>query len=116
MLEISELSQRRDLFDEAVEVFWKQWGNQQNYKFYQDCMLHSCHTTDEIPRLYLALLNGSIFGTYALIRNDLNNRQDLFPWLACLYVNPEYRGSKLDPTFLNMPFKRRIEKDIRNFI
>jgi uncharacterized Zn finger protein len=38
MIKILELSQRKDLFDAAVKVFWEQWGNEQNYKFYQDCM------------------------------------------------------------------------------
>jgi N-acetylglutamate synthase-like GNAT family acetyltransferase len=100
MLVILELSQRKDLFDEAVGVFWKQWGNKRNYKFYQDCMFHSCQTEDEIPRFYVALQNESIIGTYALIRNDLNSRQDLYPWLACLYVDPEHRGKRMGSRLL----------------
>jgi predicted N-acetyltransferase YhbS len=36
----------------------------------------------------------SIIGMYALLRNDLVSRQDLCPWLACLYVAPEYRGQR----------------------
>lgn len=110
MLEILELSQRKDLFDEAVRVFWKQWGNEQNYKFYQDCILHSCQTTDEIPRFYVALQNGSIIGTYALIRNDINSRQDLYPWLACLYVNPEHRGKRIGSYLLEHAIQETYKK------
>ncbi len=55
-------------------------------------MTHSDKTTDGLPAFYVALLNESIIGTYALIRNDLNSRQDLYPWLACLYIEPAYRG------------------------
>jgi N-acetylglutamate synthase-like GNAT family acetyltransferase len=95
IMKIFELSQRNDLFDEAVKVYWNQWGDEQNYKFYEDCMFHSCKTTDKVPRFYIALLDESIIGTYALLRNDLNSRQDLFPWLACLYVSPEHRGKKI---------------------
>ncbi|MFD1957564.1 GNAT family N-acetyltransferase [Paenibacillus thailandensis] len=43
----------------------------------------------------MAIKNESIIGTYALLRNDLFSRQDIFPWLACLYVSPEQRGRKI---------------------
>ncbi|WP_028778917.1 GNAT family N-acetyltransferase [Shimazuella kribbensis] len=114
-MEIMELSQRKDLFNEAVHAFWKQWGNEQNYKFYQDCMLHSCQTTEEIPRFYIALLNQTIIGTYALIRNDLNSRQDLFPWLACLYVSPEHRGKKIGSHLLEHATQEAYKKGYRKF-
>lgn len=114
MFEIIELSQRKDLFDEAVEVFWKQWGNENNYKFYQDCILHSCQTVDEIPRFYIALLNESIIGTYALIRNDLNSRQDLFPWLACLYVEPDHRGKSMGSHLLEHAIQETYKKGYKN--
>lgn len=110
MIEIYELSQRIELFDEAVKVFWEQWGNEHNYKFYQDCMLQSCKTSEEIPRFYIALLNESIIGTYAVIRNDLNSRQDLFPWLACLYVNPDHRGNGIGSQLLEHAILETFKK------
>jgi GNAT superfamily N-acetyltransferase len=116
MIKIFELNQRKDLFDEAVRVFWEQWGNENNYEFYQDCMLHSCKTTDEIPRFYVALLNEAIIGVYALLRNDLNSRQDLFPWFACLYVKLEHRGKKIGFYLLEHALQETYKKDIRNFI
>nr|WP_044641506.1 GNAT family N-acetyltransferase [Risungbinella massiliensis] len=114
MLEIHELSERTDLFDEAVRVFWENWGNEQNYKFYHDCMFHSCKTTEKIPRFYIALLNESIIGTYALIRNDLNSRQDLFPWFACLYVNPEHRGKAIGSQLLEHAIQEIGKKGYQN--
>ncbi|MCP3739356.1 GNAT family N-acetyltransferase [Rossellomorea sp. BNER] len=99
-MEIMEIGKKIELFDTAVNIFWGQWGNEDNYKFYQDCMLHSCKTVDGLPRFYVALINESIIGTYALLRNDLNSRQDLYPWLACLYVDPKYRGNEIGSKLL----------------
>ena len=31
-------------------------------------------------------------GAVLLQRADLMSRQDLWPWLACIYVRPQYRG------------------------
>ena len=39
-------------------------------------------------------------GCCALLTNDLISRQDLWPWLACLYVEPDYRGRALGATLL----------------
>lgn len=36
-----------------------------------------------------------IVGSYAILRSDLNSRQDLSPWFACLFVELEYRGKHI---------------------
>ncbi|MBM7583488.1 GNAT superfamily N-acetyltransferase [Bacillus pakistanensis] len=113
-MEIIEIGQKKELFNDAVHVFWKEWGNEDNFKFYQDCMIHSCKTEDEIPRFYVALINESIIGTYALIRNDLNSRQDLSPWLACLFVDPKYRGSDIGAKLLQHAMEETSKKGYEN--
>ncbi|HZG78941.1 MAG TPA: GNAT family N-acetyltransferase [Paenibacillus sp.] len=97
---IYALKDRPDNFDDAVQFFWKHWGSERNYSFYRDCMLHSLQADSALPRFYIATENESIIGSYALLRNDLISRQDLFPWLACLYVVPEYRGRRIGATLL----------------
>lgn len=67
---------------------------------YQDCILHSVETESNLPRFYVAVENNSFIGTYAILRNDLISRQDLFPWLACLYVVPERRGQNIGAKLL----------------
>ncbi|MFG6494771.1 GNAT family N-acetyltransferase [Fictibacillus sp. UD] len=113
-MRIVEVQQRKDLFDKAVNVFWKQWGSEQNYKFYENCMIHSCQTKDELPRFYIALIEEEIVGTYALLRNDLNSRQDLYPWFACLYVNPEYRGKEIGSQLLQHAIEETARKGFGN--
>ncbi|MDF2680143.1 MAG: family N-acetyltransferase [Brevibacillus sp.] len=113
-MEIVAIQQKIQLFDDAVNAFWGQWGSKENYKFYEDCMLHSCKTTDEIPRFYVALQDEKIIGTYALIRNDLNSRQDLYPWLACLYVDPAYRGKAIGSQLLEHAIQEAAQKGFQS--
>lgn len=109
-MEIVELKERNSLFDKAVQVFWKQWGNENNYKFYEDAIVHSFTTSTDIPRFYVAIENGQIIGTYALLRNDLNSRQDLCSWLACLYVDEEFRGREIGSKLLQHSLQEAAKK------
>jgi N-acetylglutamate synthase-like GNAT family acetyltransferase len=113
MFEVYELQDKMEYFDDAVKMMWNQWGTQTNFKFYHDCMLHSCNTESDLPRFYMALHNKSIIGTYALLRNDLISRQDLFPWLACLYVVPESRGHNIGAKLLEHATRETEKKGLK---
>jgi len=52
---------------------------------------HSCGENC-VPQTFVAIKDGECVGTVALWNNDLGVRQDLTPWLACLYVAKEHRG------------------------
>lgn len=113
MLDIIALHQRKDLFKQAVEVFWSQWGTDANYNFYYDCMIHS-RDEGNLPQFYIAVQNESIIGTYSLLRDDLISRQDLFPWLACLYVAPRLRGNKLGSKLIQHALQSAYERGFEN--
>jgi len=91
-MKIIELSQRKDLLDAAIKYFWNCWGNDSNYIFYKDCIIHSLNAKNALPKFFLALEDNKIIGSYALITNDLISRQDLMPWFACLFVNENKRS------------------------
>lgn len=95
MIQIYDLRDRMDMLEAAVQFFWKQWGSESSFHFYRDCMEWSCKTDSDLPRFYISMDESKIMGSYALLRSDLSSRQDLFPWFACLYVEPEYRGQQL---------------------
>ena len=110
MIEICELNQRMDLLDEAVAFFWKQWGNDSNYKFYEDCIIHSCSCESDLPRFFIALRDSMIVASYALLRNDLISRQDLSPWFGCLYTVPEFRGNRIGSMMLEHAAGEAVRK------
>ncbi|MCM3620106.1 GNAT family N-acetyltransferase [Sutcliffiella horikoshii] len=113
-MEIIELRNKNQLLDQAIQVFWQQWGSEGNFKFYEDAILHSATTSSDIPRFYVAVEDGKIIGTYAILRNDLNSRQDLCPWLACLYVAEEHRGKGIGEKLLNHGLSVVAEKGYEN--
>ncbi len=41
---------------------------------------------------FIAVEGETLVGTVGLWRCDLISRQDLFPWMAALYVSPDARG------------------------
>ena len=45
-----------------------------------------------IPLTLLAMEENHPLGTASLVFYDMKDRQDLSPWLAAVYVLPEYRG------------------------
>ncbi|WP_128100990.1 GNAT family N-acetyltransferase [Paenibacillus sp. DCT19] len=101
MFEIVDIRQKPERVQDAVQYFWRQWGTETSFHFYRDCMERSVETESDVPRFYVMLDGERIIGGYALLRSDLNSRQDLFPWFACLYVEPEYRGKKLGEQLQN---------------
>ncbi len=44
------------------------------------------------PLCFIAVEGETLVGTVGLWRCDLISRQDLFPWMAALYVSPDARG------------------------
>ncbi|MFC5602236.1 GNAT family N-acetyltransferase [Sporosarcina koreensis] len=100
-MDVFSIHEREEIFAEAVQTFWGQWGNESNYRFYEDCMKHSSVTAEGVPSFYIAVEGSEIIGTYAILRNDLVSRQDLSPWLACLYVDPKFRGQAIGSQLLD---------------
>lgn len=69
----------------------QEFGCEKSYQFYKELIEHSM-AEDSIPITFIATDNDVLLGTVSLWRGDLLSRQDLFPWLAGLVVNPEYRN------------------------
>ncbi|WP_411829387.1 GNAT family N-acetyltransferase [Paenibacillus alginolyticus] len=75
--------------------------------------MNSCNAESDLPRFYIAIPNRSIIGTYALLRNDLISRQDLFPWIACLYVVSLLRGNKIWAKLLEHAIRETRDKGLK---
>ncbi|MCC7504574.1 MAG: GNAT family N-acetyltransferase [Saprospiraceae bacterium] len=109
-MEITALSDNLALMDKAVDFFWSCWGNDDNFKFYRDCITHSVDPGKPLPRFYLGMHDGEIIASYALLTNDIISRQDLYPWLACLFVVPEHRNKGLAARLLQHGLAQAAQK------
>ena len=45
----------------------------------------------EIPVTFVALSGNTLLGSASLFHRDMSTREELMPWLAAVYVAPEYR-------------------------
>ncbi|MCC5910010.1 MAG: GNAT family N-acetyltransferase [Clostridiaceae bacterium] len=100
MLVIKHLSECKEHMDLVTHWLWREWGNEKNYRSYKSIIENSL-SEDNLPQTFVALIDDKPVGTVGLWRCDLMSRQDLYPWLASLYVEPDYRGQGIGTKLQN---------------
>ena len=71
---------------------WQAFGGETlPLPFFATLVAHS-QTPEALPLTFIAVEGETLVGTVGLWRCDLISRQDLFPWMAALYVAPDARG------------------------
>lgn len=113
-MEIFELSDKPEKLDKAIKYFWKCWGNETNFIFYDDCIRNSLNNEKKLPKFYLGIESDEIIGSYALLTNDIISRQDLQPWFACLFVNELNRKKGYAEMLLTHGLKQAKLKGFEN--
>ena len=93
--EIVSVRERPDLTDSAVAFFQRHWASEDSMAVYDDCIRSSLSSESPLPQWYVMLKDGKIVAGAGLIANDFISRMDLWPWLAALYVEEEFRGRGL---------------------
>jgi GNAT superfamily N-acetyltransferase len=78
--------------EKSIEYIHGIWGSERNYLYYYDAIINSSLPGKPLPRFFILLKSDRIIGCSALITNDFISRHDLYPWLACLFVDEKERG------------------------
>ncbi|WP_234424351.1 GNAT family N-acetyltransferase [Aquimarina sp. Aq107] len=91
-IRIELLTRENEFLEKGVNYFWKCWGNDSNFNFYNDCIKNSLSDGVSLPKFYILLNGKGIIGSYALLTNDIISRQDLLPWFACLFIDEQFRN------------------------
>lgn len=91
-IKIELLTKDHELLEKGINYFWKCWGNDSNFNFYNDCIQNSLSDEVSLPKFYILLNGQDIIGSYALLTNDIISRQDLLPWFACLFIDKQFRN------------------------
>lgn len=79
---------------QVTDWIWQAFGEGLPREFFHSIVEHS-QTSGALPLTFIALEDERLVGTVGLWRCDLITRQDLFPWLAALYVDDAARGKGL---------------------
>ncbi len=95
--------------DRTIKYFLKCWSDVLPI-IYEDCITHSISARDHLPQWYLLEKKGEMIGCAGLITNDFISRQDLYPWLAALFIEEEHRGNGYPSLLFD-----RIKSDTKRF-
>ena len=92
-MEIVNLKESLEFFDKISEYHQKEWAHLNDGETLEERKIRmQPYLNDEfIPTMYVAKDDKNIIGTAAIIECDLDARSDLSPWMASIYVFPEYR-------------------------
>ncbi len=63
---------------------------------------------NQIPTTFIAFCDDQLVGCASLVIHDMSARADLSPWLASVYVRPDYRSQGIGSALV-----RRVETEAR---
>ena len=72
---------------------YEQWWKRPNNSVEVVLRWLRCHTEkDRVPFTVVALAEGNPIGSCSVVENDCVHRPQYTPWVAAVYVKPEFRG------------------------
>jgi hypothetical protein len=84
---ISDLRQRPEFFDSVADRIWQAWWEPNGYPLaYIETRLKENLQDTPIPLALVAHDGKSLLGTASLIASDLDERPELTPWVAAVWV------------------------------
>ena len=92
-LSVATVKDRPDLLPVVAGWMWHQWWRQAGRTLEQtEAIYAECTAKVGAPQTFVLLEGDEPVGTVTLARKDLEERPDLTPWLAGVFVVPERRG------------------------
>lgn len=86
--------------DQVIAFLQKSWSEVMP-EIYSDCIENCIDSPTPLPQWYVLELDGQFIGCAGLITNDFISRMDLYPWLAALFIDEQYRGKAYAQLLVN---------------
>ncbi len=100
-MKIDFLGNHQNLLPELAKLHFSEWKHLSSNKTLDDRILklREMAQASDVPFVVVAIDNNQLIGSAALVNEDMKTRKDLSPWLASVFVKPEFRkngiGTKL---------------------
>lgn len=95
-LTISDLRQQPAFFDTVADRIWQAWWKEQGVPAdYIVGRLRENMTETPIPFALVAHEGDTFLGTASVIASDLEDRPQYTPWVAAVWVDPQYRQRQI---------------------
>jgi GNAT superfamily N-acetyltransferase len=92
-LHVTTIRQRPDLLPIVATWLWREWWQRRGHTLQQTEEVYAqCVAETGAPQTFVLLEDDLAVGTATMARKDLEERPDLTPWLAGVFVTPERRG------------------------
>jgi GNAT superfamily N-acetyltransferase len=99
---ISDLRQRPDFFDTVADRIWRAWWQPNGYpREYIRARLRENMEATPIPFALVAHDGERFLGTSSVIASDLEERPQLTPWVAAVWVEEEARRHGVGAALVN---------------
>ena len=96
MQQIVRLTERLDLAPVVACWIWEAFGRASGETLADsEARVAACTAAVGPDQSFVLLVDDVPAGTAGFVRHDLDERPDLSPWLAGVYVAPEFRGRDL---------------------
>jgi GNAT superfamily N-acetyltransferase len=97
-----------DHVDTVASWTYAEWGHLHpgsTGEWWREAFRRECGE-DGVPSVFVAMQGNRPVGTAALMAEDMDSRRDLSPWLASVFVLPEWRGRGIASALI-----RRVEEE-----
>lgn len=95
-LEIADLRQRPEFFDTVADRIWRAWWEPHGVPLaYIAGRLQEGMTSQAVPFALVASDGERFAGTASVIVSDLDERPRYTPWVAAVWVEPDFRSQQL---------------------
>ena len=94
-MQIIDIKNNDKYLDEYIELCSLEWGSpktNEQMKLYVENKKEKIHMEDKVISILGLIENDVMIGFISLFKYDCDEKKDLTPWYATIYVKKEYRG------------------------
>jgi GNAT superfamily N-acetyltransferase len=112
---IASIADHLHLVPTIAKWHWDEWGHHDptgSLRAWTDGLATRTNR-DRIPTTYLALEGAEPIASTTLVEHDMSTHRDLTPWLAGVYVKPEYRGRGIGDALVTHTMHKAAEMGVK---